>query len=148
MAVTFTPYNHTLKLLANKEVTFTTLNCMLLADAATFTAADTSIDDVAGAASPHRANEVYGNGWTEGGETLASVAVTVSGTNGAKLDADDISVTATGGQIGNAYKAVVYDTTTGYALAFCDFGEAWRAGETTPFVVNWSSSGIITWAVA
>lgn len=80
--------------------------------------------------------EVSGNGWTPGGETLASVAVTTVTTNDALIDADNVSVTASGGQIGYAYGHVYYDSLTGRVIKHTDYGEAWRAGDGTPFVIN------------
>jgi hypothetical protein len=142
MAVTISRYNHTVKKLLNKEIDYTTLKMMLLNNSATFTAADTTLDQVAGANTPPRANEVSGNGWTTGGIALASVAVTVVATNDAMIDADDISVTAAGGSIGPAYKAVIYDDTGDVPLWFIDFGQVEEAGETTDFKFSFNASGI------
>lgn len=137
-------YNHTTKLLGNKEVSFSDLKFMLLDDGASFDATDTSIDDVAGAASPSRANEVHGNGWTEGGEALTSAAWTTVSTNDAKFDADDIEAVATGGPIGPADYGVIYDSDSDKVLAFIDFEGEKEAGETTDFKVVWHSDGIFT----
>lgn len=142
MAVTVSRYNNTVKKLLNSEVDITDLAFMLLSNSATFDASHTSIDSVAGAASPTRANEVFGNGWTEGGEDLENAAITVVTTNDAKIDADDISVTATGGAIGPAYKGVIYEKTTGLPLWFYDFGQAEEAGESTDFKVILNASGL------
>lgn len=144
MAVTVSRYNHTVKKLLNNEINYSDLFWMLLNNSASFTATHTSIDDVAGAdSSPARANEVFGNGWTEGGELLANCAVTVVNTNDAKIDADDISVLATGGSIGPAYKAALYEKTSGDALLFIDFGQVEEAGEGTDFKVIFNANGII-----
>ena len=90
--------------------------------------------------------EVYGNGWTQGGETLANVTVTVVTTNDTMLDADDINVTATGGPLppSPAYAGVLYDDTdSGDApLAYIDFGQDLQAGETTAFKVVWHANGL------
>lgn len=147
MAITVSLYNHTAKLFANAEVDIDNLKFMLLDDGAAFDATDTSIDDVAGADTPPRANEVSGSGWDAGGELLDNAAVTVTNTNDAKLDADDIEVTATGGPIGPAEYAVVYDATSGNVLAFYDLDGAKEAGETTPFKVVWNANGVLTWTV-
>lgn len=146
MAVTISIYNHTAKLFANGEVTLSTLKLMLLTDDATFDATDTALTDVSNAA----AYEVDGNGWPTGGELLANVAVTITTTNDAKLDADDITVTATGGPIGPAYKGVLYDDTdaSDAPLFFINFDGAKEAGETTDFKVTWHANGITTWTVA
>jgi hypothetical protein len=144
MAVTITPYNHTLKKLRNKEITYTTLKVMLLNQAAVtgFNAANTTLADVLAGAQ----DEVSGNGWTAGGETIANVAVTTVTTNDAKLDGDDISKTATGGAIGPAYGAVIYDDTDAddAPLALINFGQAEEAGESTDFKIIWPAGGIIT----
>lgn len=138
MAVTISLYNHTAKLFANAEVTLSTLKVMLLDNDATFTGANTTLTDVSG-------DQVSGNGWTAGGELIASAAVTTVTTNDAKLDGDDISKTATGGSIGPAYKAVIYDDTSDKLLAFIDFGGVQEAGVGTDFKIVWNASGIITW---
>ena len=140
MAVTISRYNHTAKKLLNKEVTYTTLKVQLLNATATFTAAHTALTSVNNAG----AYQVSGNGWTAGGETLASVAVTVVDTNDAMLDANDITKTASGGSIGPAYSAVVYDDTdaSDAPLWFIDFGGAKEAGDGTDFKIVWNASGI------
>lgn len=142
MAVTISLYNNTVKRLLNKEVTYTTLKLMLLNNTASFTAANTTLSQVSNAG----AYEVSGNGWAAGGQTLANVAVTVVTINDAKLDADDVIVTATGGAIGPAYKAVLYDDTdaSDAPLAFIDFGQVEEAGQDTDFRVVWNASGILT----
>src|SRR5690606_25398750 len=136
MAVTISLYNHTAKLFANGEVELTTLKLQLLNDSATFTASHTALTSVNGSGS----YEVSGNGWTAGGETLTNAAVTTVTTNDAKLDADDIAVTATGGSIGAAYKGVIYDDTdaSDAPLAFIDFDGAQTAGVGTDFKVVWN----------
>ena len=142
MAVTISLYNNTVKRLVNKEVTLSTLKFMLLDNTASFTASDDSLEDVAGSGNT---KEVDGSGWTTGGETLTGVAVTVVSTNDAMLDADDISVTATGGPIGPAYAGVLYDDTdaSDAPLAYIDFGTDEQAGEDTDFKVVWGADGII-----
>jgi hypothetical protein len=77
--------------------------------------------------------EVSGNGWTPGGETLDNVAATTVTTNDANLGSDDEEVIATGGDIGPAYANAFYDALTGKVLKYVDYGQAWTAGETTPF---------------
>lgn len=140
MAVTISRYNHTAKLLLNKEITLTTLKIMLLNNSASFTAANTTLNQVANSG----AYQVSGNGWTAGGITLTSVAVTTVATNGAMLDAADVSVTATGGDIGPAYKAVIYDDSLSgdSPLWFIDFDGAQTAGSGTDFKININANGI------
>lgn len=146
MAVSVTLYDHTVKLLANKEVTFTTIKAELLNSTAVaaFDATHTTKNQVDGTG----ANEVSGNGWTAGGELLASVAVTQVTTNDAKLDADDVSKTATGGPIGPARGALLYDSTSSKPLAMIDFGQDEEAGQDTDFKLVWNTSGILTFTYA
>lgn len=140
MAVTISRYNHTAKLLLNKELALTTFKVMLLNNSATFDATDTALTDVTNAG----AYQVSGNGWDSGGETLSNVAVTVVATDGAMIDADDLAITATGGDIGPAYKAVIYDDThaSDAPLWFIDFGESKTAGVGTDFRVTFNANGI------
>jgi len=144
MAVTVSLYNHTVKKLVNKEVAYTTLRVMLLSNTATFDATHTALTTVTNAG----AYELAGNGWTTGGMTIANVALTTVTTNDAKLDGDDISVTATGGPIPTAaaYKAVIYDDTeiNDMPLLWIDFGQDEQAGEDTDFKIVWPAAGIVT----
>lgn len=140
MAETISRYNHTAKLTWNKEIDYSTLKVMLLTDDATFTAGNTTLAQVTNTG----AYQVSGNGWTAGGITLASAAITTVATNGSMLDAADISITATGGDIGPAYKAVIYDDThaNDAPLWFIDFDGAKTAGEGTPFLIRINANGI------
>ena len=140
MAITTTLYNHTTKLFANSEVSLVDLKVMLLDDnaAALFDATDTDMTGLTAA-------EVSGFGWTSGGEPIASAAVTTTTTNDAKLDGDDISVTATGGQIGPAKSLVIFDDNSSKPLGFVDFGQDEAAGDTTDFKIAWNAAGILTW---
>lgn len=139
MAVTVSIYDHTANLLQSATLAAAdTYKVKLLNNSAVFTAANTTIAQVDNSG----AYEVSGNGWTSGGETLASVAITVTGTNDSMFDAADISVTASGGAIGPAYKALLYNSTDSKPLAFIDFGGAKTADDGTPFKINWNASGI------
>ena len=139
MAVTVSLYDHTVKLLVNKEVTLTTLKVKLLDATATFAQAQTTVASVDGSG----AKEVSGNGWTSGGLTLASVAVTQVTTNDAMIDAADVSQTASGGSIGPAYAALIYDATSNKPLIYIGFGQAQSAGDTTDFKIVWDANGIV-----
>ena len=139
MAVTASLYNHTAnKFQSGAWAATDTWKVMLLNASGTFTATHTVVGDVS-------ANEVSGNGWTAGGETLASVTINVATTNDSTLDAADVSVTASGGSIGPAENAVIINTTdTSTLVAHIAFGEAQTAGDTTDFKIIWDSTGIIT----
>lgn len=143
MAVTTSPYNHTLKLFLNQEVDVDALKVMLLDGTAAFDATHTSVNQVSNTG----AYEVDGNGWDTGGEALASEAVTVVSTSGAMLDAADLEVTATGGAIGPADAALILDATNATPLFFIDFGESKTADEGTPFKVTFNANGLarVTW---
>ena len=80
-------------------------------------------------------------GYTQGGATLASKAVTEAATT--KWDADDRNwTTATF----TAYHAVIYDSTAGNDLiASIDFGGAKTVAAGT-FTIQWDADGIITLA--
>lgn len=138
MAVTISLYNHTAKLFANGDVSLAGLKFMLTNNY-TFAATETALTNATAA-------EVDGNGWDTGGEAIANAAVTTVTTNDAKLDGDDISVTATGGAIGPADGGVIHDGT--YPLAYVDFGEEKTADTGTPFMVTWNASGILGWTVS
>lgn len=143
MADTIQLYNHTAKLFANKEITIgANLKVMLLDSDAAFDATDTNIGDVS-------ADQVSGNGWAAGGEALQNAAVTTVTTNDAKLDADDITVTATGGTIGPASYAVIYDDAhaSDVLLAFITFGSPQTATVGMDLVITWNANGIFTWTV-
>lgn len=140
MAITTTLYNHTTKLFANGDVSLADLKVMLLDDDATalFDATDTDMSGLTGA-------EVSGFGWTAGGEPIANAAITTVTTNDAKLDGDDISVTATGGLIGPAKSLAIFDDASSKPLGFVDFGQDEAAGDTTDFKIAWNAAGILTW---
>jgi hypothetical protein len=138
MAVSMSLYDHTTKLIVNKEVTYNTLKVKLLDNTAVFAAGDTTVNAVDGSG----AKEVSGNGWTAGGITLANVTVTQVTTNDTMIDADDVSVTAAGGSIGPAYAALVYDDTSDKPLIYIDFGQSQSAGATTDFKIVWDVTGL------
>jgi len=136
-------YNHTRKLFANGEVTLANLKVMLYGAGYIFDPAETNMSDVA-------AEEVSGNGWTQGGESIGSAAITVTDTNEAMLDGADITVTATGGAIGPATGLVVFDATGANAAAWkplfhFQFSSPQTAGEGTDFKITWNASGLARW---
>ena len=145
MAVTVSTYNHTAAKLLNLSLADEAANVYLelLDGDASFTASHETkaqVDNSGG-------YEVYGNGWTQGGENLSNVAVTVTTTNDAMIDADDVQITATGGSIGPADAALVYVDeggagTTKTPLWFIDFGESKTATVGNVFPVIWNASGI------
>lgn len=151
MAVTVSTYNHTAKKLLDLSLVDEAANFYLelLSGDASFLASHTTKSQVDNAG----AYEVYGNGWDQGGENLANVAVTTTTTNDAMLDASDVEVTATGGSVGPADAALVYVDeggagTTKSPLWFIDFGESKTATTGNVFPVIWNASGIAQVTVA
>lgn len=136
MAVTANPYNHTAALTLGQAIDKANIKAMLLTSSASFVATHTTVDAVAGAltGSPAaRANEFYGNGWAQGGVTVASVAASTITTNDAKLSGAQISVTASGGDIGYCRYVLLYDATSMKPLTLYDLIVDEHAGDTTPF---------------
>lgn len=86
-------------------------------------------------------NEVAGAGYTAGGVTLASKAVTEAATT--KWDAADAAWTSASF---TAYHAVIYDSSVSNDLiCSIDFGGAKQVTAGT-FTIQWSASGIISLA--
>jgi len=130
-------YNHTRALFAAGDVNEANLKVMLVSGY-TFAATEAALTAITSA-------QVSGNGWTVGGEAIANSAVTAVGAD-AKLDGDDISVTASGGDIGPATALVVVDATSSKPLFHYTFPSSQTAGDGTPFNVTWNAAGIATWA--
>lgn len=131
MAITLYRYNHTIKKVLGGEVALPQCFFMLLNNNAVFNGAHTLLTQVAGALS---VNEVAGNGWPIGGEAMP-LSASIVDTNGGLLDAVTVSLTATGGPIGPAYKGLIYDkqAVDKTPLWFTDFGGSQSAAETVDF---------------
>lgn len=145
MAVTALVYGGFLQSLANKEVDLDsdTLKIMLC------TSAYTPNQDT------HRykssvTGEVTGTGYTSGGNTLGSVAVTyTAGTNTLMLDAAD---TSWANSTITARYAVIYDSTpatdaTRPLIAYIDFG-ADVSSSGAAFNITFDAAGIVTLTAA
>jgi hypothetical protein len=150
MADTIYAYNHTRQVLLHYGIENQAGNfyLKLLNDSAAFDATDTALTDVDNAG----AYEVSGNGWDAGGEALTLSALTHT-TNAVRLDCEDLSITASGGNIGPAHAAVLYldvdaAGTTKLPLFYIDFETAETAVPGQPFVVSWSANGIVEWGPA
>lgn len=133
MAVTISQYNGTLQHLLQVGCANISAKVQLLNNSATFTASHSALTSVNNSG----AYEVDGSGWDSGGEAI-TLAAAVATTNDAIVDSGNLSITATGGPIGPAYKAVVYDDADGSdkPLWFVDFGGAKTADEGADF--NWT----------
>ena len=129
-------YNRFKANLLNKVVDMEadTIKVMLMASGHTFSATDHNISAVS-------ANEMTGTGYTAGGGTLASKAVTEGATT--KFDATD---QAWSSSTFSAYHAVLYDTSASNNLICSfDFGEAKSVASGT-FTLQFSTAGILTLA--
>jgi len=92
-----------------------------------------------------------GNGYTTGGVALSGLTWDFdSGNNLTKWDADDVSLTASGGSLGPARGAVIYDdTSTGDKLVcYIDFGQDESAGSGTEFRLTFNANGVFGVGVA
>jgi hypothetical protein len=142
VAVTISLYNHTAKRFAEGTNSSSDTYKVKLLTTATFDATHTTLAATGGT------EAATGTGYTAGGATLANVAVTTTGTNGAKFDADDATWTASGGSITASYAILYNDTDTDAPpVAFIDFGQSESAGDSTDFLIVWDSNGIFTWTV-
>lgn len=150
MAVTITPYNHTaLQLLDNALSTEAPNFYLALSDGTTaFDAAHTSLSETLGGG----VDEVYSNGWPQGGVQLAGFSVATTGTTNATIDADDITVAATGGAISATHAVIYLDVggagTTMVPLWHISFGEQITAPDGVDFQVVWDAAGIATVSLA
>ena len=143
MAVTIDLYDHTARLFADGTANSGATFQVVLCTAATFDATNTTLAGVT------YTEVADGNGYTTGGQTLASVIVDTVNTNGASFDADDLVWTASGGEITASYGILhLVDGLDDPPLAFIDFGGSESAVDGTDFIIVWNASGIFTWTVA
>ena len=135
-------YNHTLQRYGSGANAAGNTYKLMLCSAATFNAANTTLASIT-------KTEISGNGSTTGGATLANVAVTTVTTNDAKFDADDVSITASGGSIAASH-AILYNDTDADdpPVAFLNFDGTITATDGVPFVVQWNANGIVTFTTA
>lgn len=142
MAVTISLYDHTALRFSNgSNVAADSYKINLYSTLSFIQAATTKVAAESGA------TQLATNfGYTQDTKALANVAITTVTTNDAKFDADDVSWTASGGNIGPCQYALVYNDTDADdpPVAFIDFGEAKTANDGTPFNVTWNASGIVS----
>lgn len=143
MAVTISLYNHTSRLFADGSNAPGDTYKVKLFTAATFNASHTTLAGVGGT------EATTGTGYTAGGPSLANVAVTTVTTNDARFDADDVTLTATGGSITASFGVIYNDTDANDPpLAFIDFDGSQSAGAGTDFKIVWDANGIFSFTVA
>lgn len=142
MAVTVTLYNHTVQRFASGANIAADTYTICLYSAFTFNATHTTKATAESGAT----QLATGNGYTQDAKNLASVTINTVTTNDAAFDAADVSWTASGGNIGPATYAVLYNTTDASSppVLYIDFGEAKTANDGTPFNITWNASGIVT----
>lgn len=142
MPVTISLYNHTAKRFADGTNAVGDTYKLKLLTAATYNATHETLAATGGTES------TAGTGYTTGGATLSGVAVEQVTTNDAKWDANDVTLTASGGSIAAAYGIIYNDTDTNDPpVAFIDFDGTQTAGDGTDFKVVWNASGIVTFTV-
>ena len=142
MAVTISLYDHTAKRFAEGTNAVGDTYKLMLCTAATFNATNTTLAGIT------KTEVTNANGYTTGGATLGSVAVTTVTTNDAKFDAADVSWGATGSGITASYAILYNDTDTNDPpVAFIDIGGSESAAAGTNFIIVWNASGIFTWTV-
>lgn len=84
----------------------------------------------------------FGN-YTTGGITLANVTWTVASSGTCTFDADDVIVTASGGDFSAAAGALYRDGATDPLMIHYDYGGTQTAGDTTVFKITWAADGIM-----
>ncbi|UUP19496.1 hypothetical protein [Nitratireductor thuwali] len=134
MAFTTTLFNHTTRLFMGQLVNLPNLKVMLLDSTAAFDPTNTTLEQVAGVGN---AKEVSGSGWTAGGEPLANVVAATVGSDDGALNADEVRVRATAGDIGPAYALVIFDDLDANKapLIYTDFGGALTAADGVDFLI-------------
>lgn len=146
MAVTISLYNHTAQKFADGSFAVGDTYKVNLYSAFSFDATDTT-KTLAESGGTQLATNF---GYTQDSKTLASVAVNLVSTNDAAFDAADVTWTASGGDIGPAVGALIYNDTDANdpPVAYVDFGASETAVNGTDFKILWNASGIVTFTVA
>lgn len=143
MPVTVTPYNNFVEDVARGRINLIsdTFKVILVNSGYTFSGAHADLAAVT-------ASQLStANGYTAGGATLANKTVSyASGVT--KWDADDVTWTASGGSIGPATGAIIYDDTSTSPTAdrlvcYIDFGGAQTAGNGTDMKIFFNAAGIL-----
>lgn len=114
------------------------IKVMLVSNSYTFDSSHEDLSDITG----ELAN---GSGYTTGGEELDNQTwVETAGVT--KFDADDIVWSASGGMIGPAIGAIIYDDTSDddLLIAYMDFGGEEDAGDGTDFKITFNANGIFS----
>ena len=142
MAVTISLYDHTTAKFADGSFAVGDTYKVMLCTTATFTAANATLAAIT------KTEVSNANGYTTGGATLGSVAVTAVTTNDAKFDAADATWTASGAGITASFGILYNDTDANDPpVAFIDFDGSKTADAGTDFKIIWDAAGIVTFTV-
>jgi hypothetical protein len=136
-----TLYNHTVNRFVNGLNAHDDSYIINLYSAFTFNAANTT----KAAAESGATQLATANGYTQNDKALASVTLNLVTTNDAAFDAADVSWTASGGAIGPARYAMIYNDTDADdpPLVYIDLEENKTADNGTPFNITFNASGIV-----
>lgn len=142
-------YNHTArKVMAGENPATDTYKVMLLNSTAiaAFDATDVTLDEVSATGT----NEVYGNGWTQGGETISNISINTVTTNDAVMIGDDVYKLISGGDLGPYSGYVVYnDSVSGDPpIVLVDIETNETTLEGSILRIDFSTNGIISGTVA
>jgi hypothetical protein len=144
MAVTVSIFDHTAQRFASGANASSDTYKLALYTSATYLASATTLAGIT------KTEVASGNGYTTGGATLASVAVTTVTTNDAKFDANDVSWTVpAAGSLAAAYGILYNDTDANDPpVLFIDFDGTQTTTDGAIFQIIWNASGIFTFTVA
>jgi hypothetical protein len=142
MAVTVSLYNHTARRFADGSNSPEDTYFIILCTASDFDAVNETISQV------NHTELEEANGYLTGGLELTSVAVLTTTTNDAKFTANNLTWSATGGDI-VASSAILFNGTDGSTppLLHIDFGEEITVLDGTDFRIVWNTNGIISFTV-
>jgi hypothetical protein len=136
-----TLYNHTVNRFINGLNASTDSYIINLYSAFSFDATDTTKVLAEGGATQLST----ANGYTQNNKALASVTLDLVTTNDGVFDAADVSWTASGGAIGPARYAMIYNDTDADdpPVVYIDLEENKTADAGTPFNITFNASGIV-----
>jgi hypothetical protein len=140
-------YNHTVLLIASGQCPDSdTYKVMLLSVDASFDATHTTLSDI----SDYGANEVYGNGWPQGGVEIPC-QWSINNTSGAKFaPTANVEQAISGGSVGPYSYYVVYNAskTNSPPLALITLEQARTINDGQDLDIVWNWSGLISIAIA
>ena len=146
MAVTVQPYQSFLTLVGSGTINLSSHTFkIILVEGYSFDAAHDELADVIASEIPD------GTGYTANGHTLVGVTWGYdAGNEQWKWDADNLLLTASGGSIGPASGAIIYDdTASGDKLCFyIDFGAEEEAEDQVQFLITFNADGLMNLSIS